>query len=247
MHCAVRSTQRWWGVGTTERQLALFDLDFTLIPFDSGMHWLRFLTANGVLEPGYDDAYLALCLRYVAGQGDAKSLHRVVLGSLARLSPDGLPAWQRRFAATLEGALPAGALDLVARHQAQGDLCCIVTATTRAIAAPFAQGFGVEHLIASEAEQDEGQRRFTGEIRGELCHGAAKLRRVRDWLESRDEDWGDFSRITFYSDSGSDVPLLAAVSDAVAVRPDDTLRRYAETHGWRILEDFSQDAADFLG
>ena len=30
-------------------KLALFDLDHTLIPFDSGMAWTRFLVARGVL------------------------------------------------------------------------------------------------------------------------------------------------------------------------------------------------------
>ena len=31
--------------------LALFDLDHTLIPFDSGMAWTRFLTTRGILPP----------------------------------------------------------------------------------------------------------------------------------------------------------------------------------------------------
>ncbi|MFC5768029.1 HAD family hydrolase [Thauera sinica] len=221
---------------TPERELALFDLDFTLVPFDSGMQWVRFLMAGGMLEAGFDDAYLALCRRYVAGEGDAAAPHRFMLGSLARLRADELPALQRRFAATLADAVPKAAHALVAGHRTAGHVCCIVTATTRAIAAPFAGLFGIEHLIASEAQRDSGGR-HTGEISGELCHGVAKVRRVAGWLQSRGEDWYDYPRTTFYSDSSSDLPLLSAVSHPVAIRPDETLRRHAAQQGWPVFDD----------
>lgn len=222
----------------SERALALFDLDFTLVPFDSGMHWVRFLMRCGVLEDGFDEAYLALCQRYLAGEGDAVTLHRFVLGSLARLPGAQLAAFQQRFAATLADVVPAASRALVERHRAAGDLCCIVTATTRAIAAPLAQAFGIENLLASEAQRGADER-HTGEIEGELCHGAAKVRRVAAWLQSRGEDWAGFSRTIFYSDSRSDLPLLAAVSHPVAVHPDDGLRRHAERNGWPVVDDLS--------
>ncbi len=225
-----------------ERALALFDLDFTLVPFDSGMQWLRFLIAGGVLEAGVDEAYLALCQRYVAGEGDAATLHRFVLRSLTRLQTDELATWQHRFAATLPEVVPAAAHALVARHRDAGHVCCIVTATTRAIAAPFAELFGIEHLVASEAQQGPGNR-HTGEIRGGLCHGAAKVDRVTAWLRSGGEDWCDFSRTIFYSDSGSDLPLLGAVSHPVAISPDDVLRRHAELKGWPVFDNLEAASA----
>jgi len=221
---------------TSERVLALFDLDFTLVPFDSGMQWVRFLIAGGMLEAGFDEAYLALCQRYIAGQGDAATLHRFLLRSLKRLQADELAVLQRSFAATLPEVVPAAARALVARHRAAGDLCCIVTATTRAIAAPFAELFGIEHLVASEAQQGPGNR-YTGEISGELCHGAAKVDRVTAWLRSGGGDWCDFARTFFYSDSGSDLPLLGAVSHPVAIAPDGALRRHAELKGWPVFDD----------
>ena len=56
--------------------LALFDLDFTLIPFDSGLRWARFMVGEGVLAPGTDEAYLNVCRGYVAGQVGIDALHR---------------------------------------------------------------------------------------------------------------------------------------------------------------------------
>ena len=46
----------------------------------------------------------------------------------------------------------------------------------------------------------------------------------------------DFERSWFYSDSASDLPLLQAVTDPVAVRPDARLRDHAMQHGWTILD-----------
>ena len=64
-----------------------------------------------------------------------------------------MPAYQTAGAAGLdlcacpEDGLPSvvepGMRALVERHRAQGDLCAIVTATSRWVAEPFARGFGI--------------------------------------------------------------------------------------------------------
>ena len=47
--------------------LALFDLDHTLIPFDSGMAWTRFLVREGALDAQAEARYLDFCHQSVAG------------------------------------------------------------------------------------------------------------------------------------------------------------------------------------
>jgi phosphoserine phosphatase len=53
-----------------------------------------------------------------------------------------------------------------------------------------------------------------------------------------------FERTWFYSDSLNDLPLLDAVSDPVAVRPDARLRQHALRAGWRIVEPIREDARE---
>ena len=48
--------------------LALFDLDHTLIPADSGLLFARFLAERGALDPGFEEEYLVYCRRYVEGK-----------------------------------------------------------------------------------------------------------------------------------------------------------------------------------
>ena len=147
-------------------KLALFDLDHTLIPFDSGMAWTRHLVRAGALAAGAESRYLDFCHQYVAGTLDIHAMHRASLAPLAAFAPQQLQRWAASFEAELAGALPQAMLDLVTSHRQQGDLCAIVTATSRLVAAPFARAFGIENLLATEAVQLDGIP--TGEIAGAL-------------------------------------------------------------------------------
>lgn len=216
-------------------RLALFDLDHTLVPFDSGMAWLRFLAARGGVAADLPERYLDCCRAYVAGTLGLPALQRVALAPLARHRLSRLKAWREEFAAGL--AIPAAAVELVARHRRAGAECCLVTATNDFVAAPFARRLGVDHLIASAAGRRG--RRFTGRIAGEPCHGTGKVARVEAWLARRGMAWESLAHTAFYSDSASDLPLLSRVAEPVAVRPDASLRAEAAARGWAIVEDLA--------
>lgn len=219
------------------RRLVLFDLDHTLVPYDSGMAWLRFLAARGVVEGAVVDHYLDCCRQYVRGTLALRALHRVAMAPLTPFRRSQLTAWQAQFADALAGEIPPAAHALVRAHRARGALCALVTTTNDFVAAPFARALGVDRLLASPV-QWRGSR-CTGEIAGELCHGPAKVTRVEAWLAELGLGWRDFAHSVFYSDSASDLPLLSQVAEAVAVRPDPALRREAQVRGWRIVEELA--------
>ncbi len=217
-------------------KLALFDLDHTLIPFDSGMAWTRHLVRAGALDAGAQARYLDFCHQYLAGTLDIHAMHRANMAPLAAFAPRQLQRWAAAFERELGNALPQAMLDLVASHRERGDLCAIVTATSRLVAAPFARAFRIEHLLATEAAQVNGVP--SGEIDGLPCYREHKLARVQAWLAARDRPphtLADFESSWFYSDSASDLALLSAVTHPVAVRPDARLRQHAGALGWRII------------
>ena len=222
--------------------LALFDLDHTLIPFDSGMAWTQFLVERGRLPAEAEATYLAFCHQYVAGTLDIHAMHRANLQPLLQFPREMLGLWLREFEAQMAARLPADMRELLQRHADRGDLCVIVTATERLIAEPFARQFGVGHLIATEAATVDGLpgSALTGEIDGEPCYREQKVSRVERWLAARPagsaQRLSDFTRSWFYSDSINDLPLLSAVSHPVAVRPDERLRAHAQASGWRVID-----------
>lgn len=223
-------------------RLALFDLDLTLIPFDSGMAWTQFLIRGGILPPESEAQYLAFAHHYIAGTLDIHAMHRHHMQPLLRHERAKLAQWQREFAQEMAPRLPPASLALVRRHQAQGDLCAIVTATNDLIAGPIAQLFGVDELLSTRAATSDGLAHgaYTGEIEGDPCYREHKLARVNAWLAARPPGaprrLGDFEQSWFYSDSFGDLPLLSAVSHPVAVAPDERLRAHALQAGWPVME-----------
>jgi HAD superfamily hydrolase (TIGR01490 family) len=220
-------------------KLALFDLDHTLIPFDSGMAWTQFLVSAGVLPPSAEDEYLGYCRQYIDGTLDIHAMHRATVSPLTRFPRALLAQWGREFELRVAERVPDAMRSLVQQHLDAGDLCAIVTATTRFVAEPFSRLFGVPNLLATEAATVDGASDgpLTGEIAGLPCYREHKRERVVQWLADRTPaGLADFERSWFYSDSASDLPLLQAVSDPVAVRPDARLLAHAQRAGWRILD-----------
>jgi len=236
------------------KRLALFDLDHTLIPTDSDHEWGRFMIKLGLVDATefarenerFFEDYRNGCL-------DIHAYLRVALAPLKQHSRDQLDVFHAQFMqeVILPQVLPQ-AHALVAEHQAQGDLCCLITATNAFVTAPIGRALGIDHLLAidlktalhpDDAPTDGGEGtvrgRYTGEVDGVPSFQAGKITRTEAWLASRGEKLSDFDRSFFYSDSRNDIPLLEKVSDPVATNPDDTLRAHAKAHGWRILELFN--------
>jgi HAD superfamily hydrolase (TIGR01490 family) len=223
-------------------RLAIFDLDHTLIPFDSGQSWARFLIGEGVLDESFEQRSLEHARRYAEGTMDIVALQRHNLSVLAAHPRVQLEAWRERYARLVAPRIPAAAHALVRRHRDDGALCCIATATTRFIAEPLARALGVEHLVASEAALLPGGE-FSGDIAGEPSFRDAKCRAVERWLAAIGRGRADFDRVDAYSDSINDLPLLEYATHPVAVRPDARLRAIAAARGWRVAESLEAVAA----
>jgi HAD superfamily hydrolase (TIGR01490 family) len=215
--------------------LALFDLDNTLLAGDSDYEWGCFLVDEGVLERAeYEAQNREFYVRYAAGTLDIHEFLGFALRPLAEHAPQDLARWHAEF--MRRRVLPMigePARALVRRHLAAGDLCAVVTATNSFVTAPIAREFGVAHLIATEPESAAG--RFTGRVAGIPCFREGKVQRVGAWLAARGLDWSALARSVFYSDSHNDLPLLERVTDPVAVDPDDALEAEARRRGWRII------------
>jgi HAD superfamily hydrolase (TIGR01490 family) len=222
--------------------LALFDLDHTLIPTDSDHEWGRFMVKHGMVGAENfareNDRFYA---DYKAGKLDIHAYLLAMLTPLARYSRAQLAEYHQMYMhEVIKPAIVPAALELVRQHRDAGDLLCMVTATNEFITGPIAAVFGVDKLIACEAETVDGQPHsdYTGRPTGTPSYKEGKIVRTEAWLASLGKTWSDFERSYFYSDSHNDIPLLQKVTDPIATNPDDTLRAHAQANGWRILELF---------
>ncbi len=121
------------------------------------------------------------------------------------------------------------ALDLIRLHRDSGRKVYLVSASPEEIVDPLADYLGVDGGIATRAGVD-ADGRYTGEMEwfNDGPHKAEAIVRV-----AADEGI-DLSRSYAYSDSATDIPMLATVGHPVAVNPDRELLRKAESEGWEV-------------
>lgn len=213
--------------------LAIFDLDNTLLGTDSDHQWGEYLCDQGLVSADefrarndqfYEDYKLARL--------DINAYLRFVLTTIKGLSTREVDDLHSVFFQShIAPFMLTKAQDCVNQHKTNGDTCLVITATSRFITEPIVRAFGIEHIIASEAQIIDGH--YTGEPSGTPSFAGGKVTRLAEWLNTKPELKSQ--EHYFYSDSRNDLPLLEEVSHPVAVDPDDTLRHIASERGWPIL------------
>ena len=222
--------------------LTLFDLDGTLLEIDSDHAFGEFMVTLGWVD---GDAFKrrndAFYEDYQAARLDIDAYIDFVTAPW-RHRPDGdLAAARERFMGErIRPALRESATSLVRRHQTAGDLVAIVTATNEFVTRPIADAFGVVALIAVELSRDDNGA-VTGAVHGVPSFREGKVVRVEQWLAGRGLRHADFDRVTFYSDSTNDLPLLEWATHPVATNPGPALATIARERGWPVLNLFNKD------
>ena len=215
-------------------EAAFFDLDKTVIARPSMVAFGGPLRRDGLVSRRLLLRALWAQVIYLSLGADERRLARVRDAAL-RVSK----GWeQRRISALVRETLAEvvdpivfdEALDLMRMHRDAGRKVFIVSASPEEIVAPLAQYLGADEAIATRAVLDD-EGRYTGAV--ELyCYGPEKARILAEVAE---RDGIDLAASYAYSDSATDVPMLAAVGHAVAVNPDRELARVARDAGWEIV------------
>lgn len=212
--------------------LALFDLDNTLLRGDSDHAWGEFMVEKGLVDGDYyrrrNDAFYEA---YKRGQLDIFEYLDFALEPLTRYSLDDLAHLHDEFMTRKIHPMRLPKADaLIRRHLDAGHYPLIITATNRFVTEPIARALGINTLLATEPERNE--KGYTGKVSGTPCYQHGKVTRLNEWLAQNQRSLdGSY----FYSDSINDLPLLMAVSNPVAVDPDDRLRQEAEQRGWPVI------------
>lgn len=209
---------------------ALFDMDRTLVRQHTARLYTRYQRDLGELSVWRYLRNSTWLLQYTLGRINAEHVAELALQDVVGRSE----SWMRErcahwFKHNIEREITDAARCAVKEHQARGDLCAIVTAATRYVAEPVATAFGIEHIVCSEIEQQDGV--FTGRFIPPLAYKEGKVERMAVFTQQHQID---LSQSSFYSDSVTDLPLLSAVGTPVAINPDSRLRREAEKRHWRI-------------
>ena len=212
--------------------LALFDLDNTLLAGDSDYNWSLFLISEGLLDAKtHHERNEQFYQDYKNGCLDIGAFLKFQLQPLSQHKKAFLDNLHLKYMQkVIKPIMTVKAQALVDKHKASGDLCVVITATNSFVTKPIATAYGIEHLIGSDPEMLNGE--YTGGVTGVPSFQEGKVTRINQWLAARGKKLNDFEISYFYSDSHNDLPLMQLVTNPVAVNADDILKAYAEKHGW---------------
>lgn len=212
------------------RRLVLFDLDGTLL---TGMaaerRLLLRLVSSGRLGPRHALAHLEFLFRY--GLRHGRHTNKKNKAYAAGMSVAELEHLGAELAPTLADMLYRPALVRLRAHLYRGDHVVLLTGTPEFIAEPLGRLLGVGEVCASRWQSEAGRLLALppaphpfGEEKKRLAKQLAERRRL------------ELSEGAAYANAIDDLPLLAAVGESVAVRPDRDLRAIAKSRGWEILD-----------
>ena len=216
-----------------QRAAAFFDLDRTLLRGASGPVITAALKEAGVLPdrtlPGEQLVYKVYDL--VGETLVGMALARRAANFAAGWSRDAVVEAARAAAEVLTGAVQPYARAIMDEHRAAGRPVVLATTSPFDLVKPFADGLGLDDVIATEYGVDESGS-YDGSIVGNFVWGTGKLAAVRRWADENDVD---LSASWAYSDSVYDTPLLSTVAHPYAVNPDPRLRLVAALRRWPVL------------
>jgi len=212
--------------------LAIFDLDDTLIEGSSDEVWEDYLIEQGLLDA--DTCYRRreyFHYHYYRGTLDIRERQRSFLQSLKQFSLNKVLQDIDHFVVQrLHRMVKKGSRPLLEKHQTAGDNLIVVSAASCLIAEPIASYLGIENVLATVPEIEQGH--ITGEIAGIPCFREGKVTRLEEWMLQQNKTLdGSF----FYADSTNDLPLLEMVNHPVVIDPEEELERIAKKNKWLIL------------
>jgi HAD superfamily hydrolase (TIGR01490 family) len=218
-----------------KQNLALFDLDNTLLAGDSDYNWSLFLIGEGLLDAKtHQDRNEQFYQDYKNGCLNITEFLAFQLKPLSEHSKKFLDELHVKYMdKVIRPMMTKKAQALVDEHQAAGDLCVVITATNSFVTKPIATAYGIEHLLGSDPEMVNGE--YTGGVTGVPTYKEGKVIRLNQWLEARGTKLSDYEVSYFYSDSHNDLPLMKLVTNPVAVDADETLTAYAKAQAWPAI------------
>ena len=217
-----------------KRNLAIFDLDNTILNGDSDYSWINFLIEKRLVDKDeYERKNKYFYDQYYQGKLNYDEWAEFALTTIKGKKPEEIEDILSKFLnEVIEPMINIYALKLLHDHTHNNDIMLLASATNSVIVEPIAKRLGFKNIVSTEVEIID--EIYTGKVLGIPALSEGKLIKVKEWmLQNRIES---FDNTSFYSDSINDLPLLAAVSKPFAVNPDDMLREECRKRSWEIID-----------
>lgn len=212
-------------------EAAFFDLDKTIVARSSPLAFGRSFFKEGLISRSWLLKSIYAQLMFHLMGADEEKMQKMQTEASRMTEGWEVEKVRRVVSEVLEEVISpliyAEALDIIHDHREAGRLICIVSSSPEEIVEPLAALLGVDRFIASKPKIENGL--YTGELEF-YAYGEKKAAAIQKLAEEEGIDLGNSFA---YSDSITDLPLLEAVGNPVAVNPDKDLRKVVTEKKWR--------------
>ena len=216
----------------TKPDLAIFDLDNTILNGDSDYSMINYLVDTNILDKKAKLKNDQFNKDYQERKLDYAQYTNFVLQAYVGKKIDEINEIIFPFVKKIiEPMINIFALKLIHNHYERGDEILLASATNELIVRPIAKRLEIKNVIATKAEFKNDK--CTGKFIPPSALGAGKLKLVETWMKNN--QYNDFSGVTFYSDSINDLPLMETVEFPKAVNPDTKLELVSKDRGWEVI------------
>lgn len=209
---------------------AFFDLDQTLFAGFSATAFTRDQLASGRLSPRDLLDSARATLSFALGRTGFSSFVTATAAVYRGMKESVLEeAGQHAFETYLATEIYPESRAIVEAHQDMGHTVAIITSATRYQAEPVAKELGIEHLLYTRLEVEDGV--LTGGVVRPTCYGEGKADAARSLTAKYDLD---LEQSYFYSDSHEDLPLFELVGRPRPLNPNRGLAQIAKERQWPV-------------
>jgi putative phosphoserine phosphatase / 1-acylglycerol-3-phosphate O-acyltransferase len=225
---------------------AFFDLDGTIVQGYTAGTFYADRIRRGQIGPAELARTLVSAIDGAVLGGDPQALGQTSMAALAGRSEDELAELgERLFLQKIAGTIRPQARDLVRAHLRQGHTVAVASSATRMQIEPVARDLGIEHILCTELEAEDGI--LTGRSSTGMLWGDRKAKAVRAFARVSQVD---LKQSYGYANGQEDIAFLASVGKPRAVNPHPVLAAAAQQHGWPVLalrEPVSAGVRSYLG
>ena len=218
------------------KTIAVFDFDGTLINGYSATVFFQHQLRNR--EMGAADLADAMSAmgRSVSGAIEMQDLLAQAIGKWKGKREDALEALgEKLFDKVLADKVYPEMVTILMAHRKAGHTIAIASSATRFQVEPTARFLGVENVMTSVCEADDGV--LTGKLLEPQMWGPGKEAAVRAFVRKRKAKLAD---TWFYADGDEEIGLMEAVGQPVPTNPGRALAAAAKAHGWGVLRHSSR-------
>lgn len=214
----------------TNKYVAFFDLDRTVIHVNSGEVLIKHAYKNGLMSTRdiLRGLYYIVAYKFQLKKTDD------IIASMARwlrgLSEVKIVEMCNHiFNKQLVPSIHKEVVEEIRKHREQGGKVVILSAAMQQISNLFLDYLKFDDCICTTLEVVDGV--FTGEPVGDFCFDNEKLHRMQEYCQQNDYNISD---CFYYADAFSDFAALNGVGHAVCVNPEPLLLEKAKQMNWDI-------------